>query len=386
MRWSPSETKNAPRVLIAYKYVPQYRQAFFDGLRERLARDRVNLDLIYGDPVGDDARKSDAVAPPWAVHVPSKLFGLGARKLTYQPIARRSSSYDLVIVEQANKLLVNPILLGMNRLGLARVAYWGHGKDFQGEDHAVMRRLKRAMIPRVHWWFAYNELSAAVVREAGFPDERITRVMNTTDNEALKKTLESITPDDVERQRHKLGLRGQNVCIYVGAMYGKKRLPFLLAACERVRRQIPDFEIVFLGSGTDRPLVDAFAAKHTWAKACGPTFGRDKAIALKLAKLFLMPGLLGLAIIDTFAAEVPVVTTAVPYHSPEIEYLIGGVNGEIVPSADNVGDYADRIVALLRSESRRAILRNGCREAAKRYTMGSMVDRFAGGVLGALEA
>jgi glycosyltransferase involved in cell wall biosynthesis len=378
--------QTVPRVMIAYKYVPQYRQAFFEGLRKRLARDRVDLDLIYGDPAGDDVRKSDAVAPAWAVHVSSKHFGLGARKLTYQPIARRSSSYDLVIVEQANKLLVNPILLGMNGLGLTRVAFWGHGKDFQGDDHFVMRSLKRAMLPRVHWWFAYNDVSAAVVRAAGFPDERITRVMNTIDNEALKKSLEGITHEEVERHRHKLGLRGQNVCIYVGAMYGKKRLPFLLEACERVRRQIPDFEIVFLGSGIDRALVDAFAAKHTWAKACGPTFGREKAIALKLAKLFLMPGLLGLAIIDTFAAEVPVVTTAVPYHSPEIEYLIDGVNGEIVPSADSVADYADRIVALLRDEGRRAILRSGCRAAARKYTMRAMVDRFADGVLGALEA
>ena len=115
---------------------------------------------------------------------------------------------------------------------------------------------------------------------------------------------------------------------------------------------------------------------------CGPTFGREKAINLKLAKLLLMPGLVGLAIIDAFAAQVPIVTTNVPYHSPEIDYLIDGVNGEM--TADNKEDYADRIVSLLRDENRLSDLRSGCREAARKYAMDAMVTKFAAGVLGAL--
>jgi glycosyltransferase involved in cell wall biosynthesis len=373
-----------PQVLIAEPYAAQYRHAFYEGLRARLAHYGIGFDLVYGDPTPDDAKKSDAIALDWAIHLPSRYFGFGEHKLTYQPIVRMSSSYDLVIVSQENKLLANAVLLGMNGLGMTRVAFWGHGKSFQGSAGFLARTMKRALVPRVHWWFAYNELSAAVVSETGFPDERITRVMNTIDSESLRADLAEITPAEVERQRQKLRLGGRNVCIYVGGMYDKKRLSFLLAACERVRRKVPDFEIVFLGGGVDRPFVDQFAARHPWARACGPTFGRAKAVNLKLAKLFLMPGLVGLAIIDTFAAQVPLVTTCVPYHSPEIDYLISGVNGEMVPSVDNVDDYADTIVSLLFNEDRLATLRSGCRDAATKYSMGSMVDRFADGILGAL--
>jgi glycosyltransferase involved in cell wall biosynthesis len=374
------------RVLIAEPYAAQYRRAFYEGLRARLAHEGIEFDLVYGDPTPDEAQKSDAISLDWGIHIPSKYIGFSNMKLTYQPIIKLSSCYDLVIINQENKLLANPILLFMNRLGLTRVAYWGHGKNFQGTDSFIARRMKRAMTPHVHWWFAYNELSASVVRETGFPDERITRVMNTIDNEVLASDLANITPAEIDHQRRKLRLQGQNVCIYVGGMYDKKRLPFLLAACERIRRKVEDFEIVFLGSGVDRPIVERFAATNPWAVICGPTFGREKAVNLRLAKLLLMPGLVGLALIDSFAAQVPIVTTAISYHSPEIDYLIDGTNGVIVGSADSVSDYSDRVIALLTHQERLSLLRSGCKDAATKHTMASMVDRFSNGILGALRS
>ena len=373
------------RVLIAYKYIPQYRQVFFEGLRDRLAEKRIELDLVYGDPVEGESEKLDAVYINWATHMPNRMIRVLGKNFIYQPIMKLARSYDLVIVEQANRLLVNPILLCMNKLRLTRVAYWGHGKDFQGGDSLVERLFKRVLIPHAHWWFAYNEVSASVVREAGYPDERITRVMNTIDSERLKKALSEVSLQEVEECRRRIGLTGNNVCIYIGGMYANKRIPFLLEACERARERIPDFEIVFLGGGVDRPLADAFAAKHDWAVSCGPVFGREKAIYMKLAKLLLMPGLVGLAIIDAFAAEIPIVTTNVPYHSPEIEYLNSGKNGEMIFGAGDVEQYADRIVSLLRDESYLGHLRAGCRQAAETYTMEAMVNRFADGVMAALD-
>ncbi len=374
----------APRVLIVQTYVPQYRIAFFNGLRARLADQGVHLDLIYSDPPADAAIKRDAVKLEWAIYLPNRNVGIGDHRLTYQPVAGIARAYDLVIVEQANKLLVNPILMVLSAVGMTRLAYWGHGRDFQGRESFWARAIKRACTPHVHWWFAYNELSAAVVRGTGFSDARITRVMNTIDNDELEKMLVQITPEEIEQQRQKLGLRGKNVCIYIGGMYDKKRLSFLLSACERVRLAIPDFEIIFLGSGVDKPLVESFAAQHEWAIVCGPTFGREKVVNLKLAKLLLMPGLVGLAIIDAFTAQVPIVTTNVPYHSPEIDYLIDGVNGEM--TADNNEDYAARIVLLLRDENRLSDLRRGCREAARKYTMDAMVNNFAAGIIGAVNS
>ena len=43
----------------------------------------------------------------------------------------RMTPVDLVIVEQANKLLLNLVLILGRSAGSRRVAFWGHGKDFQ---------------------------------------------------------------------------------------------------------------------------------------------------------------------------------------------------------------------------------------------------------------
>ncbi|MFC7698626.1 glycosyltransferase family 4 protein [Bradyrhizobium sp. GCM10028915] len=375
----------ARRALIIQTYVPHYRKPFFDGLRSFLGEQGIQLDLLYGDPPPSARAKSDAAEVSWAKYKPNHYVKLGGRFLVYQPGLWLALSSDLVIVEQANKLLLNPILLLLNAFGLVRLAYWGHGKNFQATDGAISRVIKSVLLTRVHWWFAYNELSAAIVKARGFSNERTTSVMNTIEARNLEDDLASIDAEALDQYRRKLGIRGRNTCVFIGGMYKEKRLPFLLECCEAVRSQVEDFEILFLGGGEDRAIVDEFAKRNSWAVAFGPAFDRDKALALKTSKLLLMPGLVGLAIIDGFAAEVPIVTTAFPLHSPEIDYLVDGVNGIMVSSADDTIAFSDAIVQALNDPVKLATLRQGCRASKENYSMERMIWRFGHGILAALQ-
>jgi glycosyltransferase involved in cell wall biosynthesis len=103
-----------------------------------------------------------------------------------------------------------------------------------------------------------------------------------------------------------------------------------------------------------------------------------------LAKLTLMPGLVGLGVLDSFALRVPLVTTDVPYHSPEIEYLKDGVNGLIMPDRCDPSEYAAAVVGTLRDAKLRERLRRGCKESSALYTIEAMADNFADGVCRAL--
>jgi L-malate glycosyltransferase len=192
-------------------------------------------------------------------------------------------------------------------------------------------------------------------------------------------------PAELERVRAALGSTGKNVCVFAGGMYGEKRLAFLLEACELVRAAVPDFEMIFVGSGEDAGLVEEAARRHEWIHYVGPKFTRDLVPYFMLSKLLLMPGLVGLVVLDSFACEIPLVTTAVTYHSPEIEYLEHGVNGWRVEDPDDVRAYASAVARLLRDDTLRARLVAGCRVAATKYTVENMVERFAVGVLHALE-
>ena len=167
-------------------------------------------------------------------------------------------------------------------------------------------------------------------------------------------------------------------------MYRDKRLAFLLEACGLIRQWVPDFEMIFIGAGVDAGLVTQAAMRHSWIKYIGPKFDREKVPYFMLSKLLLMPGVVGLGVVDAFALAVPLVTTAVAGHGPEIGYLDDGTNGVVVQQAHNPAAYAGTVRELLRDEERRQLLVAGCRAAADIYTVENMVERFVIGVRQAL--
>jgi glycosyltransferase involved in cell wall biosynthesis len=105
---------------------------------------------------------------------------------------------------------------------------------------------------------------------------------------------------------------------------------------------------------------------------------------VRLAKAFLMPGLVGLAVLDAFAYGTPMVTTDLPYHSPEIDYLEDGVNGVMVRDSEDPLAYARAVARVLTDDAYRAQLQAGGQAAMATYTIENMASRFAAGVVTAL--
>ena len=374
-----------PKVAIIHKSITQYRRDFFNGLRNALAKKNIELLLLYGQSGRRDALKNDTVDLEWAIKVPSKIWEVGHTELYWQPILPYLKDVDLVIVEQASKLLVNYILLFQNALGIRKLAFWGHGKNFQATSASPLGEwIKRQVSNHVYWWFAYNDLSARVVHEMGFPGERITSVQNAVDTRFLISAYQALIPEDVQRIRAELNLYSGNVGIYAGGLYPEKRLPFLLEALHIIRQQVSDFEMIFIGGGVDAPLVERAAAQYPWIHYVGPKFDLEKVIYYSISKLFLMPGLVGLGILDTFAMETPLVTTRTPLHSPEISYLVEGINGIIVDDPDDPKTYAKRIIDLLNDSAEYDRLVINCGKSREKYTIENMVENFAIGIQQAL--
>lgn len=376
-----------PQVTFVARYVPQYREAFLHGVRDRLAEAGVAFRLIHGQPTPREAAKGDAVSLVWAERVDSHILPILGRELYWQPVLRRVWHDDLVVVEQGSKLLANYPLTLAQPWGGPPLAFWGHGRHFAAHEvTGVGEAAKAALARRAHWWFAYTERSARVVTALGYPPARITVVQNAVDTRALRAWRADVTGQELTRLRGDLGIGEGPVGVYCGALYREKRLGFLVEACDRVRRALPSFELVVVGGGEDAGLVRAAAAARPWLHYVGPRFGREKVAHLALGDLFLMPGLVGLAILDAFALGLPIVTTAVDYHSHEIEYLEDGRNGRVVAEADAPAAYADAIVTLLRDRKALDRLQIGCRKSAAEVTVEHMVERFCDGVVSALGA
>lgn len=372
--------RHRPRVLFAETHLPHYRVAFLEALRTWLHGYGVEFHFMHAEPLaaGRAAPPSTAAASlPWALRMPpARLRG---DRWVWQPFPTRG--YKLVIVSQENGLLYNHWLCRPWR-GF-RLAFFGHGANLGSKERNGWReRFKRMTTLRADWWFAYTGLSQRLVLEAGFPADRITRVNNASDSEGLREQIAALPAERVQALRHKHGLAVGHTGIFLGSMYRGKGLGLLLRAAQRVQRYDPSFRLLMVGDGPARARAQASASDMPYVRWLGALHGEDKAAALAASDFMLLPGAVGLAIVDGFAAGLPLLTTEVLGHGPEIAYLENGRNGIITRARTR--PYSQAILDLMRDPERLVRWREQAAEDGQLYTVQAMANRFGQGILDAL--
>lgn len=373
------QARPARRVCIIQAVAKQYRLPFFDLLHERLKAENVALTVIYSAPNNKEALRKDAVDLPHAYGYKVRAYWAAGYRILYQPCLGRAMAADLVIVEHASKHVLNYIFNAMHALGLVRMAYWGHGRDRQVSPNGPGERLKRLTLHWADWWFAYTKGAGGYVAVQGYQPARITVVENSLDTRRFRELLSEITPTELAEARELLGWDAKAfIGVFCGSLYANKRFDILFQAAELIHARHPAFHLLILGGGPLEGEVRAFAETRKWVRYLGPVYDREKAVMLRLAELWLNPAAVGIGILDAFCASLPVITTDMPGHGPEIEYLEDGVNGRMVIA--EAGAYADVVAALLRDATALTQLRLGARESAERYTIETMVDNFSEGV------
>jgi glycosyltransferase involved in cell wall biosynthesis len=371
-----------PTVGISYRFLPHYRIGFFSALHTALHDDGIDLELCYG--VGADSNAAPDPELMWARPVRNKTFTIGdSPPLVWQRIPPAVRDADLVVLMQESRMLSNFPVIARGMAGHGRIALWGHGLNFEQQHGSVMNRFKLFYSRHVHWWFAYTDGVAHVLAAAGFPRAHITVVENSIDTELLQRAARDADCAAMSTLRNRIGRGTGLAAIFCGRLYDRKRVDFLLEASERIRERVSDFELIVIGDGPDAAKVRAFALANPWVHYVGAHFDREIVPYFELADVCLMPGAVGLTILDTFALETPLITTRLSDHGPEIEYLRPEQNG--VMTENTIDAFVDGAVRVLSSAELRERLKAGCREAANHYTLENMVRNFQRGVHGALE-
>jgi hypothetical protein len=111
------------KVVIIQRVLAQYRRPFYELLRKRLAGAAIELVLIHGSPSKKEARKKDNAEIAWAHHVKDKCIKVGQHELYWQPCLKHIRGADLVIVEQASKLILNYVLVVCQMIDLKKVCF-----------------------------------------------------------------------------------------------------------------------------------------------------------------------------------------------------------------------------------------------------------------------
>lgn len=368
------------KVAILQYRLLHYRVDFFNRLRELCLTRNVDFHLVHGQATTSEKSKNDEGTLEWADKTHNAFIQVGGRDILWQPLPDSVRDADMFVIMQENRILSNYPLILKSKFDGTKVAYWGHGINFQSRVPGGLReRWKRFLTRQVDWWFAYTELTAEIVRCAGFPAERITSLNNAIDTTAFSETVKSITHEELDEIKEKLKLNDTSrVGILCGSLYPDKRLDLLVEAAVKIRSQVNDFHLVVIGSGPTKDLIEQAAKMYPWVHAVGVRFGREKAVYFKLAEVMLNPGSLGLHILDAFSIGLPVVSTFNAKHGPEIAYLQHGVNG--VLAEDKAKEYADAATCVLKDAIWRQSLSTNALASSKNYTVETMTERFADGV------
>jgi glycosyltransferase involved in cell wall biosynthesis len=370
----------APLVVFLAAHVKHYRLPFFDLLHRRLREDGVTLRVLYSDPNSSHAARKDNVDLPSTYGQRVSSFWL-ADRFVYQSAWKEIADADLVITPNEHKLLLNPLLLALRAGGVKRVAYWGKGNIIPSAVSNFAEWLRHKTANAVDWWFPYTDATAENLRRIGVSCG-ITPIGNATDTLGLHRDIDSISQDCLCHARCSVGVSSGAVGIFCGNLSANKHLDFLFTAGRIIRAAIPTFSLLMLGNGPLREHVQRVATRDRFIHFLGPRIGREKALLLKLADVFLLPGAVGLAILDSFAAGLPLLTTELPDHGPEISYLSPGNNGLI--TLHDPQSYADATIGLLRSPQKLARLRNGAVASSSLHSIEKMVENFRCGILDCL--
>ncbi len=371
------------RVTVIHPWLPQYRLRFFEDAIAELAKHDVELTVAYGAPPPDVENRSDDVTVDWAVQLPTRIIRVGGRALLRHDAQAVVRGRDMVIAEQAIRNVETYGLVRRQGRAAPRLALWGHGRTYTKAQSSPEMWLKDRLTRRAHWFFAYTAGGAEHVVELGVPRERVTIVQNALDTESTLASRRAVEPHRIRLVSERLGLTQGRTALFVGALDPSKRLDVLIAAGRVLARRVPGFTLVVAGAGPLEGWLREHLGTAPWLRYVEPVFGREKAELAAAADLWLMPGRVGLAAVDSFALRLPIVTCEWSLHAPEFEYLVDGVNAAI--TTDSVDALSNRTVHLLSDADALARLRAGCTESAGVYTLDSMVQRFAGGVLEALE-
>jgi glycosyltransferase involved in cell wall biosynthesis len=367
------------KVTIIQRIVPHYRFPFFPKLADELQHRGIELQVIYGQEQPGGVPKSVELPFVWAKRILNRYIRVPGGDALWQPCLSLLSDSDLVVTEQATSALINYLLQFKRELGGTPVAYWGQGVNVRAKDpNSLPERVKAALIGKVDWWFAYTEHTVGILKKSGFPMNRITVVENAVENDEFRAGIESITGSGLAALRTELGIEGENIGLYCGAFIPPKCIDFLLEVCFALKRRIPDFHCIMIGGGPEQHKAEQAAAEHPWIHYVGPKYAGERAPYFKLSRILLQPGTVGLVSVDSFIAEVPLFTTDLPSHGPEITFVRHNENGYIAPV--DLDAYVEAVCTYLASPEQQQRLTEGCRRSAPRYTLDNMAGNFADGI------
>lgn len=355
-------------------------------MKERCESLNIKFNLVHGQASESERLKKDEGYLNWAHRVQNTFYRIGTKDILWQPLPRDCYDSDMFIVMQENRILSNYPLLLRGKFSKHKIAYWGHGINFQSNSPTGLReKWKQFLITKVDWWFSYTDITTQILNNCGYPIKRVTCLNNTIDTSQFRDHLSDVSIEIIKQIYYDCRLNeASQIAIFCGSLYPEKKISFLLNAGDLIHDAVPEFRLIIIGDGPQADELMQGLKTRPWSSWVGVKKGIDKAAYYKIAKIMLNPGAVGLNILDAFCAALPIFTTFSAKHGPEIAYLKEGVNG--FQTNESLHEYSQAVVRLLNDKIRYRVISHNAYSSGLTYSIENMVDNFTEGILACLNS
>ena len=361
------------------RIVPEYRTGALDALNKRLGG---RLVVCSGDPPqGSSLGSLGSLNASSVANVRLRNLWISGERSHFQNFLPAFSRYgrpSAILAEESPRSVSLPMLMYWAARHNVPLGLWGHFSSNRRGDsgRSWQDRYRRALARRADACVCYTDAIAR--RLDGVPPERIFVARNTLDTPTLFALHDRLAAEGKTAVRQRLGLNEHvDFLSFSGRLTEAKGATVLIDLVEHLQRE-REIGLIVIGDGPLRGEMERQSERRRLRDIhfLGPlTSYDDSAPYLFASDLLVLPGVAGLAINHAFALGLPVVTRAAPdesrYHGPEIDYIVNGSNGLIMPTGA-VEDLAQGVTRIL---DRRQAFSEAARAYARRHLrLEGMVD------------
>ena len=247
-----------------------------------------------------------------------------------------------------------------------RVYYWCHG--WYGKETGMEGFIKRSLFKAANGVFTYGERARQLLMEQGFDGNKIWPIHNSLNHEQQVALRKSGLKSTVYQEYFG---NSQPVLLFIGRLTKVKQLDMLIEALSRLYDQGQDFNLVLVGDGEQRQMLQEFAkskglADRIWFYgAC-----YDEQTNAKLiynADLCVAPGNIGLTAMHSLVFGTPCLThDSFEWQMPEVEAVKEGQTGTFFKRND-VTSLTESICQWFSVHQDREAVRQACYDEIDNY-------------------
>ena len=353
-----------PTVLVLQEQVPPYRVPFFRFLADELDSRNFDLRVISSSVLS----KVDELG---FLHqrVLSSRWGLSALDTIY-----RERPAVLVLPHSARYAPVATTTRLLQRHGRKQL-FWGMGlarrysAAAERDRRPAAESVRRLMLSTCDRYLSYTEISTAYLLNRGYDAARITTLNNAV--EALATPEQAMTAKRAPLQ-----------ALFVASLVEEKEPLAAVAIVDRLRLLAPGASLHIVGDGPLRLQCEQAANGRDWVHYHGLQRGQGLQELALASDIAIIPGRVGLALLEMASAGLPMATFAVSRHGAEIAYLKDGINGLFL--SGDINAAAKELETLLTDRPALERMRNEALSTAGKYTIRRMAVNFADGVMASL--